>query len=109
MEVIIIFNTKLRKYTLLSAEFDIEPSQVHILKTSTDSIPNCSEDGASYASLTSMRLAKKCCAKLLDRLRPFLEDKKNWIEAIRASWEKGISLQETLIEKNDENLDKTNR
>jgi hypothetical protein len=56
-----------------------------------------------------MRLAKKCCAKLLDRLQPFLEEKKSWIEAIRASWENGISLQETLIEKNDENLDKTNR
>lgn len=83
------------------------------MPTTTDQLANCSEDGGSFATLTSLRIAVKCCDILKKRLEPFSKDEhgvsKSWINTVRAAVEGGTVLQETFIERNLLNEDKTNR
>jgi len=82
------------------------------METSTKHLANCSEDGGSFGTLTSLRLAVKCCDILKKRIFPFSKDENgvalSWMETVRAAITVGgKQLQETYIERNSANEDKT--
>ena len=80
---------------------------VFIKKNTTDNEVNTSEDGGSWGTLTSLRLAVKCCAKIKEKLKPYKAE--NWVETVRAAVADGVVLQETYGEKNQTNEDGTAR
>ena len=44
---------------VIAENLEIPFENVFVMKTTTDQLPNMSEDGGSFGSLTSMRLAAK--------------------------------------------------
>ncbi|KAK9500947.1 hypothetical protein O3M35_002104 [Rhynocoris fuscipes] len=80
-----------------SQTLNIPIEYIHLSETSTDKVPNTSATAASSSSDLNGMAVKNACEKILNRLKPIIEENLNgsWKDWISAAYFRRISLSAT--------------
>ncbi|KAM4023680.1 aldehyde oxidase-like [Anomaloglossus baeobatrachus] len=80
-----------------SRELEIPVSSVHVVETSTGSVPNTITSGGSMGTDVNGMAVKSACQKLMERLKPIKEanPKGSWKDWVNEAFMQSISLSAT--------------